>query len=228
MGRLKLDKHNVLIIGDTHIPYQQEGYLEHCLSVQRDERCGSVVHIGDLVDNLSLSRQQRYNPDAQSPNDEIELTIKQLKPWFKAFPKVKFTYGTHDKRLSNRATEANVPSIGIKSFRETWQLPRGWVDNLEFVIDDVLYKHGTGTGINAHRELAIYNRMSAVQGHSHAFAGIAYVANQRECLFGMNVGTGIDNSKLAFAYGISFKVKPIVSCGVVYNGEDPRLFRMRL
>jgi hypothetical protein len=44
----------------------------------------------------------------------------------------------------------------------------------------------------------------------------------------MNVGTGIDNSKLAFAYGISFKVKPIVSCGVVYNGEDPRLFRMRL
>lgn len=228
MKRIRYDKRNILIIGDTHIPYTQEGYLEHCLDVKRKEKCGTIVHIGDLVDNHSLSRQKKHNPDAKSPNDEIKLAIKELKSWFKAFPNVKFTYGSHDKRLSNKANDANVPSIGIKPFRETWELPKGWVDNLEFIIDNVLYKHGTSSGMNAHRDLAIYNRMSAVQGHSHAFAGISYIANPKQCIFGMNVGCGVDNDAIAFAYGISFKVKPVVSCGVVYNGENPQIFRMKL
>jgi hypothetical protein len=88
---------------------------------------------------------------------------------------------------------------------------------------------GTGSsGKLAHLNRAISNRASTVVGHMHSFAGIAYTASPRDCIFGMNVGSGIHNRSLAFAYGKDFPHKPIVSCGVVYHGDNPRLFRMRL
>jgi predicted phosphodiesterase len=222
------DKRNVLIIGDTHIPYEQEGYLEHCLQIQKDKKCGTVVHIGDLSDQLSLQTREVANPNGLSAKDETLLARDRLQSWYKAFPGVKLCIGNHDLRCARKSQKNGIPEIMMAPFKDVFKVPDGWEIGTEHVIDDVLYTHGFGSGMNAHRELAIYNRMSAVQGHSHAFAGIAYTASQKDCLFGMNVGTGIDRSALAFAYGHSFKVKPIVSCAIVENGKNPQIFKMIL
>jgi hypothetical protein len=159
----------------------------------------------------------------------MERADKSLKKWFKAFPEIKLTKGNHDALVDRKAKTVGLPKRCFKPYREIWGLPDGWEDDFEFIIDGVLYKHGTGcNGKLAHLNQAILNRMSTVIGHLPAWAGIAYTASPKDCIFGMNVGCGIHASALAFAYGKDFPQKPIVSCATVENGENPQIFRMPL
>ena len=43
------------IIGDTHLPYELEGYLEFCQESLEAWDVDTIVHIGDMFDNHSLS-----------------------------------------------------------------------------------------------------------------------------------------------------------------------------
>ena len=43
------------IIGDTHLPYELEGYLEFCQESFEAWDVDTIVHIGDMFDNHSLS-----------------------------------------------------------------------------------------------------------------------------------------------------------------------------
>ena len=83
MGK-KYDKKNVLVIGDTHFPFEHEYYLEFCKEIQKKERCGTVVHIGDLVDNHSISYHEK-DPDLWSPAGEMAEVDKSLARWFLVF-----------------------------------------------------------------------------------------------------------------------------------------------
>jgi predicted phosphodiesterase len=228
MGKIRYDKHNVLVIGDTHIPFEHHGYMDFCLDIKKKERCGTVVHIGDLVDNHSISYHE-HDPDLWSPAQEMENTDKILKKWFKAFPELKITKGNHDCLVDRKGKTVGLPKRCFKPYRDIWELPGKWEDGFSFIIDNVLYQHGTKTsGRLAHFNQAVKKRMSVVQGHLPAFAGITFTASERDCIFGMNVGCGIHAASLAFAYGVDFPEKPIVSCAAVYHGEDPQIFRMRL
>jgi hypothetical protein len=112
-----------------------------------------------------------------------------------------------------------------------WKLPDGWVDDFQFIIDGVLYTHGTRCGKNAHLLTAQDNAMSTVMGHSHSWAGVAYWANERNLMFGMNVGSGVDRHSYAMDYGKAFATKPIISCGVVSyskKGVNPTIYTMEM
>lgn len=224
---MKLDKHNVLIIGDTHFPFEEPNYLEFCKEVQKYHKCGTVVHIGDLVDNHSISYHE-HDPNSWSPLGEMEETDKHIKAWTKAFPKVVLTKGNHDNLVDRKSKTVGLPKRCFQPYRDIWQLPKGWKDVFHWQFDGVLYTHGTRSGKNAALQQAIDNRCSTVTGHTHAFAGLMYTASHYDCIFGMNVGCGIDNTRLAFAYGKGFPNKPIVSCGVVKHGEYPQVIRMKL
>lgn len=224
----RLDKRNILVIADTHLPFEQEGYLDFCMKIKEENNCGTVVHIGDLVDNHAISYHES-DPNLSSAKDEMDKVDIILKDWFKAFPKLYLTLGNHDSLVDRKGKTAGLPKRCFYPFRDIWNLPKGWKDGFEFNINNVCYKHGTGnSGKLAHLSLAIANRMSTVMGHCHSFAGIAYSASPKDCIFGMNVGSGVDNSALAFAYGKDNKFKPIVSCGVVFNGKSPQIFTMSL
>jgi predicted phosphodiesterase len=227
MGK-RFDKRNVLVIADTHIPFEHPDYLAFCRRVQKSEKCGTVVHIGDVVDNHSISYHES-DPDLWSPLEEMERADETLKKWFRAFPNVKVVRGNHDNLVDRKGKTVGLPRRCFKPYRDIWNFPSGWEDAFEYEIDGVIYQHGTGSsGKFAHLNRAISNRSSTVVGHMHAFAGIAYTASPKDCIFGMNVGSGIHNKSLAFAYGKDFPNKPIISCGVVYHGDNPRLFRMKL
>ncbi|MDB2596634.1 hypothetical protein N9Y23_09990 [Pseudomonadales bacterium] len=43
------------IIGDTHLPFELEGYLDFCIDTFEAWGVDTVVHIGDMFDNHSLS-----------------------------------------------------------------------------------------------------------------------------------------------------------------------------
>jgi len=205
---------NILVIGDTHIPFEKEGYLEFCKRIYKECKCIDVVHIGDLVDNHAISYHE-HDPNGWSPIKEMEEADKILKKWFKAFPKVKLCRGNHDILVDRKGKTIGLPPRCFKPFRDIWELPDGWVDDFQFVINNVCYVHKGKGGKNGAINTALAKRMSTVIGHSHSRAGVAYSANEVDVIFGMDVGCGLDMNKYAFDYGRQFMDKPILGCGVV-------------
>ena len=45
----------VLVIGDLHLPFVKDGYLEFCIWVYKKYNCTEVVFIGDILDNHASS-----------------------------------------------------------------------------------------------------------------------------------------------------------------------------
>ena len=225
-----MDK-NTLCVACTHIPFEHKDYLAFCQRIYKAFNCSRVVHLGDLVDNHSISYHE-HDPSGWAPADEMKEADKHLKKWFKAFPKVSLCRGNHCSLVDRKGKTVGLPKRCFRSFREMWQLPDGWVDDFSFTFDDVLYTHGTGySGKTGHIMAAFDNRMNTVIGHIHSVSGVEYLANSKSLIFGMAVGCGVDNRKYAFAYGKGFRRKPIVSCGVVSvtkRGTNGMVFPMEM
>lgn len=209
------NRENVLIIGDTHEPFSHPRYMDFCLRMRDRCKCDTIVHIGDLTDNHAISYFEN-DPDGMSPGREYKAALKKAKAWYKAFPKVKICRGNHDKLIDRKRRTAGLPEVFFKKYREIWELPDKWEDQWEYRIDNVLYEHGTTySGKYPHMTATMNNRCSTVIGHCHSVAGVEWVANSKDCIFGMSVGCGIRRSAYSFAYGVDFKRKPILGVGVV-------------
>jgi predicted phosphodiesterase len=221
-------KHIVGIIGDTHEPFTLDGYLEFCATTFKKEHCDTIVHIGDLIDNHAISYHE-HDPNGLSPKQEYDLVKSKLQKWFKVFPELYLCLGNHDRMVDRKGKTVGLPQEVFKPFRDIWELPKGWKTDFSWEFDDVVYEHGTGySGDNAGLKACYNNRQSTVIGHTHHNSSIAYIANEKECIFGMNVGCGINRHTYAFDYGRDFKKKPIISCGVVSYGIHAELFPMKL
>jgi len=224
----KYNPDNVIVIGDTHEPFCKEGYLEHCLKVQKDYDCGTVVHIGDLVDNHAVSYHES-DSDGRSAGDEYKLALIACDKWYKAFPDAYVCIGNHDRLPFRKAFTAGLPKNWLKSYQEMFNSPKGWKWDFVHNINGVVYQHGTGlsgemASINAARE----NRQSTVIGHLHTVSNTRFLASTKDLIFGMSVGCGIDHTKYAFAYGRENTRKPVLSCGVVLGGTMPINVPMKL
>ena len=96
-----------------------------------------------------------------------------------------------------------------------------WEWGEEWVIDGVVYRHGTGNSGKFHAfNMAISNRCSTVAGHVHTNLFVKYAANKFGRIFGMNVGCGVDDKQYAFRYGKVFPKRSIIGCGVVLDGTE--------
>ena len=225
---MRLNKDNILVIPDLHEPFTLDGFREHCKKVQKKYKCGTVVFIGDIVDNHSINYHE-HDPDLWSPADEMEKADKKLTKWFKDFPNAYITWGNHDELPDRKGKTVGLPKRCFKTFREMWKLPEGWIDGPEFVIQDVLFKHQGKGGINGPLNTAITCRQSTVVGHTHSVGCIAWNVSAKDRIFGMNAGCGVDRKSIAFAYGKNMPNKPFISCGVILNkGKLPMLIPMEL
>jgi len=208
------------IIGDTHIPFEREGYLAFVYNIFRKYKVKRVVHIGDLVDNHAISYHE-HDPDGLSSGPEASAVMKKLDRWKMAFPKLDIIMGNHDKLPERQAKSSGLSNRFVKSFREVWELPAAWSVHPHYVeIDGVKYLHGLGaSGRNGALNMAMSQLQSCVVGHSHSFGGVQY---QRGGLtiFGMNVGCGIDEDAYAFEYATYFRNRPTLGCGVVIDGKQ--------
>ena len=220
---------NILIMGDTHIPFEIPNYLDFCLEIKDRCKCTTIVHIGDLVDNHAISYHE-HDPNGRSPSDELREAKKHLLRWYKIFPKLLLCRGNHDKMVDRKGKTAGLPKECFKPFRDIWDLPKGWKDDFSWEVDGVIFQHGTGySGDNAHIKAAYNNRQSTVIGHTHSNAAIGYLVNEKDCIYGMNVGCGVDRKTYAFAYEKDFKKKPVISCGVITDGgRFAQVFPMKL
>lgn len=219
---------NVLIIGDTHEPFCREGYLEHCRKVQEQFDCGTVIHIGDEVDNHAISFHTS-DPDGMSAGKEAQLALEKMKRWYHTFPEVKVIVGNHSALPFRQAVSNGLSRRFVKAFEEVWEAPKGWTWAMEHVVGNTMYIHGTGSsGAKAAINRAVNWRMNVVQGHLHTEASIQWSASQKDKVFGMQVGCGVDQTAYAMEYAKNYTRKFIMSCGVVLSGNLPIVVPMDL
>jgi hypothetical protein len=60
---------------------------------------------------------------------------------------------------------------------------------------------------------------SLAQGHLHQQAGVEYVANSKQRIFGCQVGCGVSDKSLHFEYGRKYNQKSVLGCGIVVDGH---------
>lgn len=208
---------NVLTIGDLHEPWSRLGYLQFCQDLAEKWDCDKIVFIGDVTDAHFATFHTR-EPAAPGPLEEYERTKLAIAKWEKAFPCAFVTIGNHDRRAVRQAKTVNLPEIFLKPYAEIWDTSDWkWIDNV--TIDGVYYYHGDGQGgeypaANAVRKML----MSVVIGHNHTASGVKYYANPMQRIFACDVGCGIDDKQIAFAYSDRNKRRSVLSAAVIADG----------
>ena len=201
----------VLIIGDLHIPFCLDGYLDFCAENYDRFDCDTVVFIGDIIDN-HYSSYHETNPDGLSGGEELDLSIERVKPWAETFPEAWVTIGNHDRMVMRKAFSGGIPKKWIREYNDILEAPE-WKFVDEVVIDNVQYIHGEG---GTARVKAKNDKFSTVQGHLHTQAYIETSVGRDSCVFGMQVGCGIDRRAYAMAYAKTGP-KPAIACGIVMD-----------
>ena len=217
------DINNILIIGDLHEPFTKAGYLEFCRKQQEIYNCGTVIFIGDLIDN-HYSSYHETDPDGMSAIDELDLAIEHIQEWYFTFPQAVVIIGNHDRLVHRKAYTSGVSKRWIKDYSDVLQTPNwNFVDNIVYY--DINFNHGEG---GTARNRAKNELQSQVQGHLHTQLYTEYLVGANYIIFGMQVGCGVDNKSYAMAYGKNFK-KPALGCGVIlYEGKLPIAIPMDL
>ena len=207
----------VLVIGDLHNPATRIGYRQFCEDLYEEWNCNEVVFIGDVIDWHAISFWAK-EPACPGPKDEYELAKVCVAEWAKSFPDAKVCIGNHDERPSRLAKTVNIPDFMLRSYKDLWDTP-GWVWDYRFLLDDVLYKHGSkSSGIHPAWNLMNKVHMSVVIGHCHTRGGIKWSCNFKERMFGMDVGCGIDEAAWQFTYGKDNDIRPFLSAAVILDG----------
>jgi len=216
---------NRLIIGDLHAPWILDGYLEWCKEMEKEYKCNKVMFIGDIIDSGAWSFHE-HDVDGLSVGDELSASIKQLQLAYKLFPKADITLGNHDLLVARKARAAGLSQRFIKDFGEIIEAPKEWNFRHEFIYDNVRHIHGSiGNAFIRAKE----SRMSTVQGHLHSQAFLQYSVSEKDVIYGLQLGCGIDREAFAFDYAKPMPKKPIISAGITLdNGKIPMLRLMNL
>lgn len=215
-------QNRVLAFSCTHAPAMHPRYIRFLKKIEKKHNCNRVVFLGDMVDWNAISFHEK-DPSMPSAGEEYRNALKQVRQLHKAFPKVDYMLGNHCSLPLRKATSIGLPEEVLCDFKTLWGLD-GWTIHPRYhdlIIDDVIYRHGDkckGGQVAAHKN-SVAEFRSLVQGHLHAQASVVYHANKEDCVFGMQVGCGVDHSHPAMSYGRVYAAKPIVGCGVVYSSK---------
>lgn len=209
---LTTPERRILVIGDLHEPFCLDGYLEFCQDTYAKYNLNQVLFIGDIIDN-HYSSYHESDPNGLGGGDELDLAIKRVQKWSKAFPKADVMIGNHDRIIMRKAFSSAIPKEWIKSYNEVLGTNWNWCESI--VYDDVLYEHGEG---GQAKTKARNNMMSSVCGHTHTACGVEWFVGKKYRVFAMQCGAGLDASSYSAAYAKNFK-KQAIGVGIVLGGH---------
>lgn len=208
------------VFSDVHIPFAHPNYLAFLKDTFAEWGVEQIVCLGDLIDNHAISRFQS-EPCADGAYTELSKARRMVKELTETFPEVKMCRGNHDDIAYRQAATLGIGAEFIKPFRDIYGLPTSWSLEDEYVIDGVLYTHGTGrSGKHATYNIAVDERMSVCSGHTHTGGGVNYIANKQETIFALNTGCLIDYGAYAFEYSRNAKHRPTLGCGIVLSSSE--------
>jgi len=210
------EKSNVLVIGDLHEPFCLDSYLDWCKEQYEIYNCTEVVFIGDIIDN-HYSSYHESSADGLGGLDELELAIKRISKWYKAFPIATVIIGNHDRIIMRKAQTSAIPSKWIKSYKEVLEVPN-WEFVERYELNNVQYIHGEG---GTARTKCRADMMNTVQGHLHTQCYTEHYVGKNFRVYGTQVGCGINHKSYAMAYA-KYGKRPAVACAVILNnGQTP-------
>lgn len=214
---------NVLIIGDLHAPFTLPEYLKFCREQQELYDCGTVVFIGDCIDN-HYSSYHESDPDGYGAGEELDRAIDQIKDWYRTFPKATVIIGNHDRLVYRKAFSAGVSKRWVREYKDVLDTPNwDFVENT--IIHNVNINHGEGGTAKNRMKTEL---QSQIQGHLHSQLYVEYAVGANFIVFGMQVGCGVDIKAYAMAYGKNYK-KSAIGCGVLLNnGSLPIAIPMKM
>lgn len=214
---------NILVIGDVHAPFTLPTYLSFCREQQEIYNCGTVVFIGDIIDN-HYSSYHETDPDGYSAGDELDRAIDMIKDWYRTFPKATVLIGNHDRLVYRKAFSAGVSKRWIREYKDVLGT-KGWDFVENTILHGIDFNHGEGGTAKNRMKTEL---RSQIQGHLHTQLYVDYAVGANFIVFGMQVGCGIDIKSYAMAYGKHYK-KPAIGCGVVLNkGTLPIAIPMKM
>lgn len=202
---------NVLVIGDLHAPFTKDKYLEFCQRIYKRYNCSSVIFIGDILDN-HFSSFFDTDPDGHGAAEELRLAKIVIGKFHDAFPHARVCIGNHDLIPERKRFNAGLSRSWVRGIDEVLGV-QGWEFAEEFVINGVLYTHGTGRKA---KQRCIQEFTSVVQGHYHSESYYETFVSEHQLMFALQVGCGVDRKQYAMAYGKHFK-KPQINVGVVMD-----------
>ena len=213
---------NTLVISDLHSPYIHPEAAKFLGELKKKYNPKSVVCIGDILDEHTLSRFQ-HSTKSSGPAMELNESINALLPIYKIFPEVKVCLGNHDLRYRRQAETIGIPGDYIRELKDVIKAPVGWEFAESWDIGGVHYFHGDGfTGNQAALNVIKTKFKNTVYGHTHQ-ASIQYFNG----LWSMNVGCLINPDSFAFEYAKNFKSSVALGCGIITNdgfGPVPHYF----
>lgn len=223
--------HNsILVIPDTHAPYEHPDTLEFLAAVAARFRPDTVVHLGDEADKHALSFHNS-DPNLDSAGVELEKSRVFMRKLHNMFPVMRLCHSNHGSLHFRKAHAHGIPVQYLRTYREVF-FPQGGGERWEWkhahILDlpngqQVVFKHqpsGPVLGDAAHE------RMNVVVGHLHGKMSIEYAHNMTEQYWAAQGGCLIDNDSLAFAYGRESKFKPALGCMVIVGGV-PQIIPMQ-
>jgi len=214
---------NILVIGDLHAPFTLPKYLKFCREQQETYDCGTVIFIGDIIDN-HYSSYHESDPDGYSAGEELDRATDMIKDWYRTFPVATVIIGNHDRLVYRKAFTAGVSKRWIREYKDVLDTPNwSFVENI--MINNVNYNHGEGgTAMNRIKT----ELQSQAQGHLHTELYVKFLVGANFIVWGMQVGCGVDIKSYAMAYGKNYK-KSAIGCGVVLNkGTLPIAIPMKM
>lgn len=218
---------SILIIGDSHIPYEHCDYLDFCYAVSKKYKCKLHFHIGDEVDYHAISFHDSIS-ELPSAGNELQLSIERLSYWYKKFPKLMLLSSNHGSLVTRRLKHHGIPVAHLKPLNELYETEK-WQWH-----DDILIKTKLGSIYLCHGKSGTYNKLSreigcsAVQGHFHGKQEITWANSVAFERFNMFVGCGINIKSMAFAYGKNNIPQPLLGCGVIDENGIPIIVKMVL
>lgn len=219
-----MDEQAILIISDTHKPYDHIDATAFLKELKNEFKPTRVIHIGDEVDYHTISFHDK-DPDTDfSPSSELKASIASLQGLYELFPKLHIMESNHGSLVYRRQKYHGIPRAMFKSYKEILKAPRGWTWHEELKIDNTLFKHHVSSNITE----AVKNKgCNVVQGHNHTIMDIDYVTYGKFSHFGMTVGCLIDRKAMVYRYANANLALAMLGTGVIYKGR-PMLFPMKL
>jgi hypothetical protein len=216
------DHHSILVIPDTHAPYEHPDTLEFLAAVAARYRPDTVVHLGDEADKHAMSFHMS-DPNLDSAGMELEKARVFMAKLHAMFPVMRLCHSNHGSMHFRKAHSHGIPVQYLRTYREVF-FPQGGGERWEWQHTHVLelpngeqvaFKHQPAGAVLGD---AAHERMNLVCGHLHGKMSIEYARNTHEQYWAAQGGCLVDEDSRAFSYGKESKYKPALGCLVIIEG----------
>ncbi len=173
---LKIPDENVMVIGDTHLPYCNYAWLNLMLDVAVKYKIKILVVVGNLLDSAQMGKWMAQDPSKLSLEEEFYKTRKILVDLLKTFDKIYIlTADCHENRglkfLRNQITAQTFSKMYVPNLKDETKIE---VSNYAYCIVGNKWRlthpdKASARSTTKVRTIAEIHQMNTISLHSHIY-----------------------------------------------------------